>query len=274
MTEATRRKTSRPVLACLSSGKGGVGKTSLSVNLAFALAQRGLRVLLVDGDLGLANVDVLLALQVKTTIRDILDQEGDPLSAVVYVEPNIGVLPASSGVPDMVSLGPEEQDRLGRIVRAMARSFDFILVDTAAGIGSAVLWFNTLVDYNILVVTPDPTALTDAYALIKVLSRDYQRREFHLIPNAVSGEKEGRQIYEHLARVASHFLHLQLQYLGMVPRDAIVHRGVREQTPFIRLAPQSKASQAVAALAARLHGWFTSASTTPKPVEVQSSKLS
>jgi flagellar biosynthesis protein FlhG len=266
MTEATRRK-SRPILACLTSGKGGVGKTSLSVNLAFALAQRGLRVLLVDGDLGLANVDVLLGLQVRTTIRDILDREDDPLSAVVYVEPNLGVLPASSGVPDMVNLGPEEQEQLGRVVRAMARSFDFVLVDTAAGIGPAVLWFNTLVDYNILVVTPDPTAITDAYALIKVLSRDYHRRKFHLLLNSVASDKEGRQVYEHLARVASQFLHLQLQYLGMVPRDAAVSRGVREQAPFLKLVPQSKASQAVTALAARLHAWLTSSSATPKPVQ-------
>lgn len=245
MAEETVLKASKPLMACLSSGKGGVGKTSLTVNLAFALAQKGLRVLVVDGDLGLANVDVLLGLQVKTNIRDIMDREADPMEAVVYVEPRLGVLPASSGVPDLANLGPEDHRQLGEIVRAIADHFDIVLVDTAAGIGPSVLWFNSFVDYNILVLTPDPTAITDAYALIKVLSRDYHRKRFHLLLNQVKNEQEARQVYEHLAKVASHFLSLNLVYLGAVPRDEAVSKGVRNQAPFVKLTPQSKAALAV-----------------------------
>jgi len=238
-------KSPKPLMACLSSGKGGVGKTSLTVNLAFALAQKGLRVLVVDGDLGLANVDVLLGLQVKTNIRNIMDLEADPMEAVVYVEPGLGILPAGSGVPDMANLGPEDHRQLGEILRSIAGNFDIVLVDTAAGIGASVLWFNTLVDYNILVLTPDPTAMTDAYALIKVLSRDYHRKRFHLLVNQVKNDQEGRQVYDHLAKVASHFLNLNLVYLGAVPRDEAVSKGVRSQAPFIKVSPQSKAAQAV-----------------------------
>ncbi len=255
MAEISRHNSIKPVMACLSSGKGGVGKTSLTVNLAFALAQKGLRVLVVDGDLGLANVDVLLGLQVKTTIQDVLDRDADPQEVVVYLEPHLGVLPSSSGVPDLANLGPEDHQQLGSILQPIAQHFDFILVDTAAGIGPSVLWFNTFVDYNILVLTPDPTAMTDAYALIKVLSRDYHRKTFHLLLNQVKNEAEARQVYEHLARVASHFLNLNLEYLGAVPQDATVSKGVRQQQPFIKIAPQSKAALAIFSQAERLRGW-------------------
>jgi len=254
MMETTLRNFG-PVTACLSSGKGGVGKTSLTVNLAFALIQKGVRVLVVDGDLGLANVDVLLKLQVQTTIRDILDRGADPLEAVVYVEPRLGILPASSGVPDLADLGPDDHQELGSILRSLGNHFDFILVDTAAGIGSSVLWFNTFVDYNILVLTPDPTAMTDAYALIKVLSRDYHRNSFHLLLNQVKNEAEAKQVYDHLARVASHFLNLDLEYLGGVPHDPAVSKGVRDQVPFIKISPRSKAALAISRYAERLLGW-------------------
>jgi len=255
MTDTTSRN-SGPVTACLSSGKGGVGKTSLTVNLAFALAQKGVRVLVVDGDLGLANVDVLLRIQVKSTIRDILDRGDDPLEAVIYVEPNLGILPASSGVPDLADLGPDDHRELGGILRSLGEHFDFVLVDTAAGIGPSVLWFNTFVDHNILVLTPDPTAMTDAYALIKVLAQDYQRKSFHLLLNQVKNEAEARQVYEHLARVAAHFLNLKLEYLGGVPHDPAVSKGVRDQAPFIKILPQSKAALAISRHAERLLlGW-------------------
>jgi flagellar biosynthesis protein FlhG len=242
----------KPTMLCLSSGKGGVGKTSLAVNLAVALSRMGKRVLVVDGDLGLANVDILLKISVKTTIRDILDKDINPLSAVVEVEPNLGVLPASSGVPEMVNLGPEEQVQLGNVLRSIAVHFDFVILDTAAGIGPSVLWFNSFADHNIIVLTPDPTSLTDAYALIKVLSRDYQRQHFYLLLNQVEDEQESRQTFNSLAQVASKFLQLQLHYLGAVPRDPAVRKAVHHRVPFVKQAPQSKAAKAILGLAGRI----------------------
>lgn len=241
-----------PVTLCITSGKGGVGKTSVTVNLAFALAQKGQRVLVVDGDLGLANVDVLLGLPVHKTIRDVLATHSDPLESVIYLEPNLGILPASSGVPEMVTMGPQEQAELGAILDPIIEHFDFVLVDTAAGIGPSVLWFNSFVDYNVVILTPDPTSMTDAYALIKVLARDYQRDQFHMILNLVESEKEAQQIFQNLSKVAEKFLNLHLQYLGAVPQDKAVMKAVREQHPFIKRAPQGKAALGIYALANRI----------------------
>ncbi len=251
MTNPTERE-HLPAMLCLSSGKGGVGKTSLTVNLAVALAELGPKVLIVDGDLGLANVDILLGIEVQTTIRDILDNDSDPMAAVVYVEPNLGVLPASSGVPDMVSLGSEDQALLEQVLRSIAQHFDFVIMDTAAGIGPSVLWFNSFVDHNLVVLTPDPTSLTDSYALIKVLARDYQRQRFHLVLNMVADEQESLQTYNGLAKVAAKFLQLKLNYLGSVPRDLVVHKAIHHQTPFVKQSPQSKAAKAVQGIAKRL----------------------
>jgi flagellar biosynthesis protein FlhG len=241
-----------PVTLCITSGKGGVGKTSLAVNLAFALAKKGTRVLVVDGDLGLANVDVLLGLTVKRTIRDVLDSGADPLETVIHLERNLGVLPASSGVPEMVTLGPEEQNRLGTVLTSIASHFDYALMDTAAGIGPSVLWFNRFVGHNMIVLSSDPTSLTDSYALIKILSRDYNRKHFHLVVNFVNSDVEGRETYEILEKVAKKFLDLDLNYLGTVPDDRAVQKAARKQHPFIQDSPQSKAAQALIFLADRI----------------------
>jgi flagellar biosynthesis protein FlhG len=241
-----------PKIWCITSGKGGVGKTCLAVNLGFALAGQGQRVLLVDGDLGLANVDVLLGLEVKANVRDILDQGADPLETVIYVQPGLGVLPASSGVPEMANLGPDDQTLLGEVLAGVAAPFDHVLVDTAAGLGPAVLWFNNLADHSLVVVTPDPTALTDAYALIKVLVQQYQRRHFLVALNNVQGEREARQTFATLAQAAAKFLDLHLDYLGSVPSDPAVKRALRSQAPFWEQSPESRASQAVTAMASRM----------------------
>jgi flagellar biosynthesis protein FlhG len=246
------KEATTPVILSLSSGKGGVGKTSLTVNLACALAQKGAQVLVVDGDMGLANVDVLLRLTVHKTIRDVLERGEDPMKAVIFIEPNLGVLAASSGVPEMVDLGPEEHVLLGNILGSIVSHFDYVLLDTAAGIGSSVLWLNTFATHNVVVVTSDPTSITDAYALIKILSREYGRKQFFLILNSVANPQEGQQTFDAIARVAEQFLGIQPHYLGCVPRDKVVLRAVQEQLPFVKGAPRSEAAKAVVELAERI----------------------
>ncbi len=237
---------------CITSGKGGVGKTSFAVNVAFALANKGHHVLLIDGDLGLANVDVFMGLSVSSNVRHILEGEADPLKIVVFVEDNLGVLPATSGVPEMVALGPDDQRRLGRHLDGLAAHFDYVLMDTAAGIGPSVLWFNTFVDHNLILLTPEPTSLTDAYALIKTLSREFCRDEFHLVLNLTRDEQEARQVFARIQGAAKRFLNIELAYLGAIPEDDAVNKAVRRQSPFMQSFPESKVAQAVRLLAARI----------------------
>ena len=239
----------KPVTLSITSGKGGVGKTSLAVNLAYALMNKGQRVLLVDGDLGLANVDILLGITAKTTIRNVLDEGIDPLEAIIYLEPNFGILPASSGVPEMVTLGPEEQNRLGNLLTIIAGHFDYVLMDTAAGIGPSVLWFNNFVDYNVVVLSTDPTSLTDAYALIKTLATKCEQNFFYIVCNFIKGAQENKKAYQALEKATNRFLNLKLQYLGSIPEDKAVDNSVCRQMPFIQNAPQCKAAKAVVSLA-------------------------
>ncbi|MFC1821645.1 MinD/ParA family protein [Thermodesulfobacteriota bacterium] len=241
-----------PVKICITSGKGGVGKTSFVVNLAFALARSNYRVLIVDGDLGLANVDVMLKLSVQTTLRHVLESGADPMETIVFLKDNVGVLPASSGVPEMVNLGMDETSRLGTLLNSLSSQFDYVLLDTAAGIGPSVLWFNTFVDHNIVLLSPDPTSMTDSYALIKTLSRDYNRNHFFLILNFIKSELEGRQTFETLDKATKKFLNLDLYYLGSIPEDKVVKNAVRQQKPFIETVPQSRASEAVFKLAKKI----------------------
>ncbi len=243
-----------PTVLRITSGRGGVGKTSVAVNLAFTLMNKGCRVLLVDGDLGLANVDILLGITAQTTIRNVLDNGADPLETVVYLEDNLGILPASSGVPKMVNLGRDHQKRLEKVLTFIASHFDYMLLDTAAGIGSSVLWLNIYADHNIIVISSDPTSLTDAYAIIKTLFMKFHRNLFYIVLNFIRNTKESRNTYETLENVVIQFLHLDLRYLGAVPEDRVVKDGVRHQRPFIRRAPQSNAARAVIALVEQIQG--------------------
>ncbi len=237
---------------CITSGKGGVGKTSFAVNVAFALANKGHHTLLIDGDLGLANVDILMGLSVTSNVRHILEGAADPLETVIFVEENLGVLPAASGVPEMVTLGPEDQTRLGDLLRGLTNHFDYVLLDSAAGIGPSVLWFNNFADHNIVLLTPDPTSLTDAYALIKTLSREFGRDHFQLILNFARDEQEAQQTFTRIQRVAKKYLDVEVAYLGAIPNDVAVYKAVRQQVPFIRGLPESRAARAVQLLAAKI----------------------
>jgi flagellar biosynthesis protein FlhG len=255
----------KPKYCCITSGKGGVGKTCLAVNLAFALAHQGRRILLVDGDLGLANIDVLLDLEVGVTIWDILDRGIDPGAALISVHPGLDILPAASGVPEMANLGPNDQGLLKEMLQGLATPFHYVILDTAAGLGPAVLWFNTISDLSLVVATPDPTALTDAYALLKVLAQSHECRRFGIVLNCVQNEKEARITFDTLAQAAQRFLGLPLNFLGAVSEDQAVRQAVRKQVPFLHSAPQSKATQALIVLAERLQELSFSPLKSEKP---------
>jgi flagellar biosynthesis protein FlhG len=242
----------KPLMLCVTSGKGGVGKTSFTVNFALALIRSDHRVLVVDGDMGFANVDVLLRLSVKHNIRDLLESGADPAQALIFARPNLAVLPGSSGVPEMVALGDRQQERLAEFIHTVAADFDYVMIDTAAGIGSSVLWYNRFSDHNMFILSPDPTSMTDAYALIKLLARDHGVRRFNLVLNLAREAGQARRTVETLQGVTRRFLNLKIAHLGTIPEDKAVRRAVLDQVPFVEQTPGSKAARALFDLAARV----------------------
>ncbi|NOX25249.1 MAG: MinD/ParA family protein [Deltaproteobacteria bacterium] len=234
-----------PRIICISSGKGGVGKTSISVNLAAAMAQAGQRVLLVDGDLGLANVDIVLGINAKHTMREVVEG-GLPLNDVlVKIMPGFSVLPASSGVPEMASLAYEDQAYLTDALENIINDFDYVLLDTAAGIGDSVLWLNQWAAENYIIMSPDPTSMTDAYALIKVLHQKYDKSLFQLVINSVKSKREGHEVFASIAAVLNKFLQVSPELLGIIPQDNNVSQAIRFQKPFLLSTPDAKASKAI-----------------------------
>ena len=245
-----------PQVICVSSGKGGVGKTSITVNVAVALAQAGKRVLLVDGDLGLANVDIVLGISVKRTVRETVEEGADLSDILVPIEPNFFVLPASSGVPEMASLSVEEQTFLTNALEEIMGDFDYVLIDCAAGIGESVLWFNRWAEHSAVILAPDPTSMTDAYALIKVMAAQFGRQEFSLIVNNVKSQKEGTELFKSMAAVLKNFLRIEPELLGVLPSDPAVSKAIRAQKPFLLITPEAKASKAVKVLAEQIISRF------------------
>jgi flagellar biosynthesis protein FlhG len=236
----------------VASGKGGVGKTNVTANLAVALARMGERVCVLDADLGLANLDVLFGLSPRLSLLDVLRGERRLAEVIIDGPAGVRIIPAASGCEELTALAPGDRLRLLDEVDTLDETVDVLLVDTAAGISSNVLHFTAAAADALFVITPEPTALTDAYALMKVLAGRYGQREFLVAVNMAAGAADAQAAFVRLDRVAERFLGVRLEYQGYVPFDAAVPRAVREQLPVLLAAPGAPASLALAQLAARL----------------------
>ncbi len=217
-----------PRVISISSGKGGVGKTFFSVNLAARAASSGQKVLLIDADLGLANVDVMLGLSPKGTMQDLLNQNAELEDLIIDSGRGFDVLPGGNGLYELTSLNPEEQQIVLDSLRDAGQAYDLILIDTAAGIGDNVLYFASAAETSLVVLTPDPTSLTDAYALIKVLSKQRAVRRFMIVVNQ-TGEIDGHMTFKRLLSVTDRYLDVYLDYIGNIPDHPAVRHAIQQQ---------------------------------------------
>ncbi len=241
--EMYKIKVSQSRVISITSGKGGVGKTNAVANLAYALAQLGKKVLIVDADLGLANIDILFGLTPKYTLQHVIMGQKRLTEVIVSGPGGVKVLPASSGVEELTNLTTEQRKRLLAEFSYLDEAYDFILIDTAAGISSNVIYFNLAASEIINIVEPDPTSFTDAYALMKVLSVKYGVKEFKIILNNVNSEAEAKELFEKLKLVSSKFLQIQLYYLGYILHDEKLKEAVRMQKAVVEAFPYAKASR-------------------------------
>ena len=239
----------------VTGGKGGVGKTSVAVNLATALATAGRRVMLLDGDLGLANVDVFLGLSPRHTMAHVLSGERALEEIILESQHGVQVVPGASGVAEMANLSAAAHLSLVQAFSSLSSRVDVLIVDTSAGLSHSVLQFSQAAQHVLLVVCDEPASMTDAYALAKVLSRDHGVSRFRVVANMVRTPGEGETLFRKLERVTSKFLDVTLEYLGEIPEDPYLRRAIREQRPVIGAFPASPATRAFKKLALKADKW-------------------
>ena len=255
-TSVGHRPDSRPAqVVAVTGGKGGVGKTTVSVNLGVSLARRGHETMLFDADLGLANVEVLLGVHSSYNLSHVIDGLVSLERIVVEGPAGLKIIPGASGVSRMASLTRAEQAGLVHAFSELTMPIDFLLVDTAAGITQDVVSFTRAAQEVVVVVCDEPASLTDAYALIKVMSREHGVKRFRFVANMVAGAQEGRRLYDKLASVTDRFLDVVLHYLGAIPLDEQLRRAVQRQRAVVDIYPRSRSAVAFSELAAVMESW-------------------
>lgn len=239
----------------VTGGKGGVGKSSVSVNLATALAKQGRKILLMDADLGLANVDVMLGLNTRQNLSHVVSGECALEDIIVDGPAGLKVIPSASGKNNMLNLSTVQHGGLIRAFSELIEDVDTLLIDTAAGISESVVTFTRAANEVVVVVCDEPASLTDAYALIKVLHRNHGVSRFHVLANMTSSAYEGKNLFEKLSRVAQRFLDVPLNYMGAIPHDEYLRKAVQRQQAVVEAFPRSRSAVAFKTLAKKADAW-------------------
>ena len=239
-----------PMVIAVTSGKGGVGKTNIVGNLAVTFQRMRKRVLIFDADLGLANIDIIFGINPKYTIEEVIKGEKE-LSQIITMGPEgVAVIPASSGVQELSNLTEGHKVNLLNEFDLLNNRYDILLIDTGAGISSNVIYFNLAAQERMVVVTPEPTSITDAYALIKVMFKKHGTDKFIILMNMVRNEKEALSVYKHLSRVVEKFMgSISLDYAGYIPYDKHLNESVNRREPVTCCYPRSSSSQSFKQLA-------------------------
>ena len=246
----------KPVqVIAVSSGKGGVGKSNVVANLAVTAAKANWHVMIMDADLALGNLDVLLGLAPPYTLEDVLNRQRGLDEVIVQGPAGVQILPATSGAEDLTALSHDQQMYLQSQFLGLQTPPELLLIDCAAGISANVLYFALVAHDVLVVVTPEPTSLTDAYALIKVLSNRYRQKRFRILINMAKNAREGRDVFRKLSKVTDRFLTVSLDYAGWVPHDENVPVAVCQQKAVVELFPKSPVCRAMSDLVEQVGQW-------------------
>jgi len=239
----------------VTGGKGGVGKTNVSVNLGVAMAELGRRVMLLDADLGLANIDVLLGLHANRNLSHVMSGECRLEEVMVLGPKGMRVVPGASGLQQMAELSPAEHAGLIHAFSEVSSDVDVLLIDTAAGISDLVVSFSRAAQEQIVVVCDEPASITDAYAIIKLLNREHGVSRFRILANMVKSVQEGKDLFNKMCRVTDQYLDVMLSYMGSIPYDEQLRKAVKSQKPVVEVYPRSRVAQAFKNLAKRADNW-------------------
>jgi flagellar biosynthesis protein FlhG len=251
---AAKPKQSARVIA-ITGGKGGVGKTNVSVNLGVSLASQGKDVMLLDADLGLANVDVMLGLHPDYDLSHVFNGLRSLNEIICYGPHGLKIVPASSGIQAMSELTQAEHAGLIRAFSEINHNPEILLIDTAAGISDSVITFSRAAQEVVIVVCDEPASITDAYALIKLLSRDYGIYRFRIVTNMVRSAQEGRSLYNKILNVTDKYLDVALEFSGIVPEDEYLRKAIQKQCTVVDAYPRSKSALAFKKLAVKVNSW-------------------
>lgn len=236
----------------VTSGKGGVGKTTMVANLALNLSHAGKKVLILDGDLGMANVDILFGVKTEGSIHDIISGRKEMKDILVEVSKDVFLIPGGSGIVDFNNLNHFERRAMMEAVNSLPMGFDYLLIDTAPGIAENVLFLNSAVQTVSVVITPEPASFADAYALIKVLNRQYKVNRFAIVCNEVRDEEEGLSLFKRFNEVVNRFLYIGLDYLGSVPNDPVLRKANQLQRLIVRHDPAAESARAIRQLSLQI----------------------
>ncbi|MFB3924734.1 MAG: AAA family ATPase [Syntrophales bacterium] len=243
-----------PGIVSVTSGKGGVGKTFITCNLAAALVRNGEKILVVDGDLGLANIDIMLGVNPRNNLKDVIFGKMGIRDIIVPTKGGFDLVPSSSGVREMAQLLFEKVESVKEMIRSL-RGYDKIILDTGAGISEVVLQFNLLASRNIIVINKELTSLTDAYAMIKTMYQVFGRSGFGIIVNCTADDREGDEIYRHISSICEKFLNIRPNYLGSILDDSSVPKSILQQQIAVLSAPKSRISQNFQHITKMISSW-------------------
>lgn len=246
----------KPVqVIAVTAGKGGVGKTTVAINLALALGKLGQKAMLLDADLGLANIDTLLGLQPTSNLSHVLDGQCQLSDIVMPVYPGVELIPAASGIARMAELSAPEQAGIISAFDELTTELDVLIIDNAPGISSSMLRFSKAAHEVIVVVCDEPASITDAYAVIKVLSRDHGVKHFNVLVNKTDHSSQAEEVFSKINRVAERFLNVTLKPVGEIPRDTYLQRSIQEQAGVVLRYPGSVSARSFHALARKAIAW-------------------